>query len=214
MGVVYYANYFVWFEVAAPICCATPGWSYREMEADGFSLPVIEAHCEYRQPARYDDELEMRTTGALLSPVRVQFDYEVVRAADDAAAGRPATPSTRRSIASGRPLPAAGSRAASCSHEGARHRRGRLHRLDARRAAARRRRRRRRHRLLHRLLPARDQGAEPRRRCGAHPRFRFVESRIQDADLAALLADRTHVFHLAAQAASERAGDATSRVYT
>ena len=42
------------------------------MEADGFALPVIEAHCDYRQPARYDDELEVRTTGALLSPVRVR----------------------------------------------------------------------------------------------------------------------------------------------
>ena len=72
MGVVYYANYLVWFEVGRTDCCASPGWSYREMEADGFSLPVIEAHCEYRQPARYDDELEVRTTGALLSPVRVR----------------------------------------------------------------------------------------------------------------------------------------------
>ena len=67
---------------AAPICCASAGWTYREMEADGFSLPVIEAHCEYKQPARYDDDLEIRTAGALLSPVRVAFNYEVVRPAD------------------------------------------------------------------------------------------------------------------------------------
>jgi acyl-CoA thioester hydrolase len=46
------------------------------MEA-GVLLPVIEAHCEYRRPARYDDELDIRTTGALLSPVRLQFNYEV-----------------------------------------------------------------------------------------------------------------------------------------
>ena len=63
----------------------------------------------------------------------------------------------------------------------------------------RRRRRRRRGRLLHRLLSARGEGAQPGGAL-AQPRFRFVESPIQDADLAALLADRTHVFHLAAQA--------------
>jgi acyl-CoA thioester hydrolase len=54
------------------------------MEAEGFALPVIEAHCEYRQPARYDDELEIRTSGAQRSPVRVEFAYEVVRSSDAA----------------------------------------------------------------------------------------------------------------------------------
>ena len=83
MGVVYYANYFVWFEVGRTNLLRDAGWTYREMEADGIQLPVIEAHCEYVQPARYDDEIEVRTTGTLLSPVRVQFAYEVVRPADD-----------------------------------------------------------------------------------------------------------------------------------
>ena len=46
---------------AAPIGCATTGWTYREMEADGIQLPVIEAHCEYRAGARYDDDIEIRT---------------------------------------------------------------------------------------------------------------------------------------------------------
>jgi acyl-CoA thioester hydrolase len=77
MGVVYYANYFVWFEVARTDLLRTLGWSYREMEQAGVSLPVIEAHCEYLRPARYDDELEIRTTGRLLSPVRMEFSYEV-----------------------------------------------------------------------------------------------------------------------------------------
>ena len=84
MGVVYYANYFVWFEVGRTELLREHGWSYREMEHAGFALPVIEAHCEYRQPARYDDTLEIRTTGSMLSPVRVRFTYEVVRAADAA----------------------------------------------------------------------------------------------------------------------------------
>jgi len=82
MGVVYYANYLVWFEVGRTEWLRQAGWSYREMETDGFTLPVIEAHCEYRQSARYDDELDIRATGLLLSPVRVRFDYQVVRRAD------------------------------------------------------------------------------------------------------------------------------------
>jgi acyl-CoA thioester hydrolase len=82
MGVVYYANFFVWFEVGRADLLRASGWSYREMEAGGVGLPVIEAHCTYRRPARYDDDLEVRTRGALVSPVRVQFDYEVVRTGD------------------------------------------------------------------------------------------------------------------------------------
>ena len=84
MGVVYYANYFVWFEVGRTDLLRDAGWSYREMEREGIALPVIEAHCEYRQSARYDDELEIRTTGSQLSRVRVAFDYEVVRPSDAA----------------------------------------------------------------------------------------------------------------------------------
>lgn len=82
MGVVYYANYFVWFEVGRTDLLRGAGSSYREMEREGVSLPVIEAQCAYRQPARYDDELEIRTTARLKSPVRVAFEYEVVRPAD------------------------------------------------------------------------------------------------------------------------------------
>ena len=84
MGVVYYANYFVWFEVGRADLLRHAGWSYREMETDGIVLPVIEAHCAYRQSARYDDELEVRTSGALLSPIRLEFAYEVVRPSDAA----------------------------------------------------------------------------------------------------------------------------------
>ena len=79
MGVVYYANYMVWFEVARTEWLREAGWTYRDMEEQGIALPVIEAHCEYRQPARYDDEIELRTTGALITPVRIRFDYEVSR---------------------------------------------------------------------------------------------------------------------------------------
>jgi acyl-CoA thioester hydrolase len=85
MGVVYYANYLVWFEIGRTDLLRHAGWTYREMETEGFSLPVIEAHCQYSRPARYDDDLEVRTTGVLVSPVRLRFDYEIARAADGAA---------------------------------------------------------------------------------------------------------------------------------
>ena len=82
MGVVYYANYFVWFEVGRTDWLRATGWSYRDMETDGYALPVIEAHCTYRESAKYDDDIDVGTTGALVSPVRVQFTYEIVRSID------------------------------------------------------------------------------------------------------------------------------------
>jgi acyl-CoA thioester hydrolase len=82
MGVVYYANYFVWFEVGRTELLRSLGGTYRELEAEGIFLPVIEASCTYSRASRYDDELDIRTTGKLLSPVRMEFQYEVVRLAD------------------------------------------------------------------------------------------------------------------------------------
>lgn len=83
MQVAYYANFFVWFEVGRCELLRSLGSSYRELEAAGFMLPAIEAHCEYRRPARYDDDLAILTHGTLLSPARVRFDYEIQRAVDD-----------------------------------------------------------------------------------------------------------------------------------
>lgn len=84
MGVVYYANYLIWFEVGRTDWLRETGATYRSMEEEGVQLPVIEAHCDYRQGARYDDEVEIRTRGRKLSPVRIRFDYEVIRRADGA----------------------------------------------------------------------------------------------------------------------------------
>jgi acyl-CoA thioester hydrolase len=82
MGVVYHSNYFVWFEIGRTDWLRETGLTYRDMEADGIRLPVIEAHCEYRQGARYDDDVAIRTRATKLSPVRIQFDYEATRLAD------------------------------------------------------------------------------------------------------------------------------------
>jgi acyl-CoA thioester hydrolase len=84
MGVVYYANYLVWFEVGRTEWLRASGRTYRDMEAQGLGLPVIEAHCEYRLGARYDDELDVGTRARLVSPARLAFDYQVVRRSDGA----------------------------------------------------------------------------------------------------------------------------------
>src|SRR5207237_8320261 len=52
---------------------------YREREEEGLQRPVIEANCEYRRAAKYDDDLEILTRATLLPPVRIRFDYEIVR---------------------------------------------------------------------------------------------------------------------------------------
>jgi acyl-CoA thioester hydrolase len=89
MGIAYHANYLVWFEVGRTEWLRESGSTYREMEEGGVSLPVIEAHCEYRQPARYDDEIEISTVATVLSQVRIRFDYEarLMRSSTVAATG-------------------------------------------------------------------------------------------------------------------------------
>lgn len=79
MGVVYHANYLVWFEVARTDWLREFGWTYREMEASGVRLPVIAVQCEYLRSAQYDEDITVTATGVMHSPVRVEFTYEVVK---------------------------------------------------------------------------------------------------------------------------------------
>ncbi len=83
MGVVYYANYLAWFEVGRCDLLRQLGSSYREIEReDKIYLPVVEAHCRYKSPARYDDVIEIRTTVSRPSRARIRFDYELARLDD------------------------------------------------------------------------------------------------------------------------------------
>jgi acyl-CoA thioester hydrolase len=93
MGVVYYANYLVWMEVARVEFCKALGFCYRDMELDdGVLLAVIEAQCRYLYPARFDEEVIVETRIAEANSRVVEFAYEM-RLADD---GRKlATGSTR-----------------------------------------------------------------------------------------------------------------------
>jgi acyl-CoA thioester hydrolase len=83
MGVVYYGNYLTWFEVGRTDLLRQLGESYREIEEnEGIYLPVVEAHCRYHRPARYDDLVDIVTRASRPSLARVQFDYELSRAED------------------------------------------------------------------------------------------------------------------------------------
>ncbi len=62
MGVVYYSNYLVWMEVGRVELCRACGFTYREMETqDGVYMAVAEANCRYRSPARYDEEVIVKS---------------------------------------------------------------------------------------------------------------------------------------------------------
>lgn len=78
MGVVYYGNYFTWFEVGRTELLRSTGSSYREMESNGVFLPVAEATCHYKSPARYDELLTIKTSISKLSVARIVFDYTIV----------------------------------------------------------------------------------------------------------------------------------------
>ena len=82
MRVAHHASYLVWFEAGRTEFIRACGRSYAQLEEDGWLLVVIEAHCRYRRPARYDDVLTLRTRLRELGPARVSFGYELVRAAD------------------------------------------------------------------------------------------------------------------------------------
>ena len=83
MGVVYHANYLVWFEVGRVEFIRQLGLDYKSMEEDGALIAVAEATARYKAPARYDDELIVRTSLAGVRGSIVRFRYAVVRAVDE-----------------------------------------------------------------------------------------------------------------------------------
>ncbi len=84
MGVVYYANYFRYFEFARSEYFRAHGGSYVDVEKQGHRLPVFEASCSYRAPARYDDLLVVKVRITELRRASLTFDYEVRKEGDDA----------------------------------------------------------------------------------------------------------------------------------
>jgi acyl-CoA thioester hydrolase len=81
MGFAYYGHYLRWFEIGRAEMLRSLGRSYRDVEReDGVSLPVLEAHCRYARPARYDDRIVIETAVAAMSRATVRFAYRVVGA--------------------------------------------------------------------------------------------------------------------------------------
>jgi acyl-CoA thioester hydrolase len=84
MGVVYHANYLVWFEVGRVEHIRQLGLDYKSMEIEeGCGIAVVEAVARYKAPARYDDELIIRTRIAHTRGSIISFDYAIHRAADE-----------------------------------------------------------------------------------------------------------------------------------
>jgi acyl-CoA thioester hydrolase len=85
MGIVYYANYLVWFEIGRVEVLRTLGLSYRQLEIENQCiLPVVEATCRYRAPARYDDEILIEARPSLLRGSVLKFAYRIYRKANQA----------------------------------------------------------------------------------------------------------------------------------
>jgi acyl-CoA thioester hydrolase len=84
MGVVYHANFLIWFEIGRTDFCKQRGFTYRDMEEeDGLYIVVAEARCRYKAPARYDDEIQVRTCLKEFRRRVLIFCYEVRRAFTD-----------------------------------------------------------------------------------------------------------------------------------
>ena len=79
MGVVYYANYLRYFEGARAAYWRGLGRSYKDLEAWGVALPVVEAHCEYRRPAYYEDLLVVDVWVSQLRAASLRFAYRIHR---------------------------------------------------------------------------------------------------------------------------------------
>ncbi len=77
MGVVYHSRYLVWLDVARTELLRDTGVSYRELEEMGLYLVVSEANLRYRQPARYDDRIRVRTWVRELASRKIIFGYAV-----------------------------------------------------------------------------------------------------------------------------------------
>src|SRR5512142_583437 len=83
MGVVYHSNYFIWFEVGRVDLLRQLGFTYREMEQeDGCYIAVVDARCRFKAPARYDDEIVVRTHLKNVRESLIHFGYEALRAND------------------------------------------------------------------------------------------------------------------------------------
>lgn len=78
MGVVYHVNYLNWFEIGRTEWVRHAGFNYKDMEARGLLLPIVDVQASFREPAFYDDWITICTRVAEITPVRVKFESRIV----------------------------------------------------------------------------------------------------------------------------------------
>jgi acyl-CoA thioester hydrolase len=88
MGIVHHANYFPWFEMARVEMLDAVGLPYRDLEALGLRLPVLQCAARFRASARFDDRLEVTAMIRQCPGVRFTVEYEVHRASELLATGQ------------------------------------------------------------------------------------------------------------------------------
>jgi len=79
LGVVYYAKFFVWMEVGRINLLRDVGLAYRDWEKEGLGMPVVRAHADYKAPARFDDEILVKTKVASVGNTSIKFDNEIYK---------------------------------------------------------------------------------------------------------------------------------------
>lgn len=79
MGVVYHGSYLPWLEIGRTLLLKQHGLPYRELEAEGFFLPVLEVNVRYLRPAKYDDDVVVVTMLREKPSLRIRMDYELFR---------------------------------------------------------------------------------------------------------------------------------------
>lgn len=83
MGVIYHGNYITWFEQARSGFFRALGYPYKRLEDEGYWIPVIGVGCKYIAPAKYDEEVYVKTIIAKYGGVRIELNYQVYDVATD-----------------------------------------------------------------------------------------------------------------------------------
>jgi acyl-CoA thioester hydrolase len=83
MGIVHHSNYYAWFELGRGEFITKLGMNYRQMEESGILMPIMETYCKYYEGAKYEDDLIIKTYIDEVTPVKVIFNYDVIREKDE-----------------------------------------------------------------------------------------------------------------------------------